>query len=140
MILLDTSGLLFALDVAQPEHAAAAAALFDAEPPLLLSPFVLAELDYLVARHVNVTAQRAMLHEVASGAYHLKPFAAADLQRAATVIERYGDLEIGLADASLVVLSERHDCLDLLSLDARHFRTVRGAGGAPFHLLPADAA
>lgn len=140
MILLDTSGLLSALDAAQPEHAAAAAVLSRAEPPLLLSPFVLAELDHLVARRVNVTAQHAMLREVASGAYRLEPFAAADLHQAVGVIERYSDLEIGLADASLVVLSERHGCLDLLSLDARHFRTVRGAGGAPFHLLPADAA
>lgn len=52
---------------------------------------------------------------------------------------RHRDLEIGLADASLAVLSERTGTLDLLTLDQRHFRTVPGAGGQPFHLLPADS-
>ena len=47
VILLDTSGLLAALDSAQRAHAEAAASLTEATPPLLLSPFVLAELDYL---------------------------------------------------------------------------------------------
>ena len=45
MILVDTSGLLAALDGAQRLHREAAASLAAASPPLLLSPFVLAELD-----------------------------------------------------------------------------------------------
>jgi len=43
-----------------------------------------------------------------------------------------------LADASLIVVSERHNVLDLLTLDERRFRAVRGAGGKPFRVLPAD--
>ena len=54
------------------------------------------------------------------------------------MIETYGDLEVGLADASIVVLSRRYEVLDLLTLDERHFRTLRGSGGRPFRLLPAD--
>ena len=49
MILVDTSGLLAALDAAQRLHREAAASLAAASPPLLLSPFVLAELDDLLA-------------------------------------------------------------------------------------------
>ena len=49
MILLDTSGLLAALDARQEWHSDAAASLTAASPPLLLSPFVLAELDYLLS-------------------------------------------------------------------------------------------
>ena len=62
----------------------------------------------------------------------------ADVERAWHIIERYADHQIGLADASVVVLSERCDTNDLLSLDERHFRVLRGAGGAPFRILPAD--
>ena len=65
MILLDTSGLLSAIDGAQRHHGECAAALTRASPPLLLSPFVLAELDYLLARHVGTGAQTALLDEVA---------------------------------------------------------------------------
>jgi predicted nucleic acid-binding protein len=44
-----------------------------------------------------------------------------------------------LADASNVVLANRHDTLDVITLDERRFRALRGPGGRPFHILPADA-
>jgi hypothetical protein len=94
---------------------------------LLLSPFVLAELDYLLATRVGLQAELALLAEVGRGAYRLEPFEAADVAMAEEVIETYADLEVGLADASIVVLSRRHEVLDLLTLDERHFRTLRGS-------------
>lgn len=138
MILLDTSGLLAALDGAQPDHERAAGAIATADGPLVLSPFVLAELDYLLARRVGPHAQRALIGEVAAGAYRLEPFTDIDVGQAADVIDRYAALEIGLADASIVVLAERLRTHDLLTLDERHFRTVAGPGGRPFRILPAD--
>jgi uncharacterized protein len=136
VILLDTSGLLAAIDRSQHQHAKAAAALRDAPPPLLLSPFVLAELDYLLATRVGADAQRALLNEVARRAYQLEPFAATDVASAAAVVDRYRDLHIGLADASIVVLSVRHGVLELLTLDHRHFEALRGAGSRRFRLRP----
>ena len=62
----------------------------------------------------------------------------ADVGRAQAVIERYADLEIGLADASIVVLAERHGVQDVLTLDERHFRVLT-ARGKSLRLLPADA-
>ena len=139
MILLDTSGLLAAIDASQRHHAAAVAALRDASPPWLLSPFVLADLDYLLATRVGQAAERAMLREVGRDAYRLEPFAAADVAAAERVIGRYESLGIGLADASIVVLAIRHGSRNVLTLDERQFRALRGPGGRPFRLLPADA-
>lgn len=138
MILLDTSGLLSAIDASQRYHAECAAALSKASPPLLLSPFVLAELDYLLARHVGSAAQTALLDEVARGAYQLEPFGAADVAAAKGILERYPKLRIGLADASLVVLAARHRARDILTLDERHFRALRTRAGKRFRLLPLD--
>lgn len=138
MIILDTSGLLAAIDASQTHHRAAAAALRGAEAPRLLSPFVLAELDCLLATRVSRTAEQALLGQVADGAYQLESFDAGDIAMANEILDQYADLDLGLADASLIVLSERHDVLDLLTLDERHFRAVRGAGGKPFRVLPAD--
>ncbi len=138
MIVLDTSGLLAAIDRSQRQHSAAVAALRGADAPLLLSPFVLAELDYLLSTKVSQQAAVALLDQVSTGAYRLEPIAADDVARASEVIVKYRDLQIGLADASLVVLAERHGTLDLLTLDERHFRAIRGPGGKPFRLLPAD--
>jgi len=138
VILLDTSGLLAAIDSSQRFHARAAAALRDARGPRILSPFVLAELDYLVATRIGSHAALSLLAEVARGAYRLETFEAGDVATAHEVIESHGDLDVGLADASIVVLSRRYEACDVLTLDERHFRTLRGSNGQPFRILPAD--
>jgi uncharacterized protein len=137
VILLDTSGLLAALDSAQRRHDEAAASLRAATPPLLLSPFVLAELDYLLATRVSEAARMSLLGEIELGAYELQPFAPADIRNATAVIKRHADLGISLADASIVVLAVRHATRDVLTLDERAFR-VLDANRKPFRLLPAD--
>jgi predicted nucleic acid-binding protein len=139
MILLDTSGLLAAIDQSQRHHEACAAALKKARPPLVLSPFVLAELDYLLLGEVGADAEAAFLDEVAREVYSLEPFKAADVAAAMKIIERYRDLEIGLTDASLVVLADTYGVRDILTLDERHFRTLRTTARQRFRLLPADA-
>ena len=139
MIVLDTSGLLAAIDASQRHHAAAAAVLRRASGPLVLSPFVLAELDYLINSRISTQAAHALLEQVAAGVYRLEPMDAVDVAAATDVIDRYRDLTRGLADASLVVLADRYDTTDLLTLDERHFRAVQGRSGRPFRILPADA-
>lgn len=139
MILLDTSGLLAAIDGSQRHHRAAANALRKAGGPLLLSPFVLAELDYLLTTRVSAAAASALLAQVAAGAYQLESMAAGDVARALEITEQHRDRSLGLADASIVVLAERHGVLDVLTLDEGHFRTLRGPRGRSFRLLPADA-
>jgi predicted nucleic acid-binding protein len=139
VILLDTSGLLAALDAGQRRHAEAAASLAAGRPPLLLSPFVLAELDYLVLTRVGRAARASLLAEVARGAYQLAPFDNAEVAHAETIVTRHADLAISLADASIVVLAGRHGARDVLTLDQRHFRVLTRADGAALRLLPADA-
>jgi predicted nucleic acid-binding protein len=138
VILLDTSGLLAALDASQHWHAQAAASLVGATPPRLLSPFVLAELDYLLAVRVGEAARTDLLREVERGVYTLAPMSAGDVGLARAVIEQHADLGISLADASIVVLAQRHGLLDVLTLDQRHFRVLQSRR-RPFRVLPADA-
>jgi predicted nucleic acid-binding protein len=138
VILLDTSGLLAALDASQQWHADAAASLNAASPPRLLSPFVLAELDYLLLTRVGDRARSSLLAEVERGAYTLAPMSHLDVGRASQVIRQHADLQISLADASIVVLAERHGTTDVLTLDQRHFRVLTPRG-KPFRILPADS-
>ena len=51
-------------------------------------------------------------------------------------MERYADQEIGVTDASLVVLAHRYSTKHVLTLDRRHFTVVRPVGGGRFTLLP----
>jgi predicted nucleic acid-binding protein len=138
VILLDTSGVLAAIDADQPQHTGAARLLTESEPRIL-SPFVLTELDYLLATRIGQGSELAFLAEVARTAYHLDSFTARDIHAARQVIERYAALDLGLADASIVVLAERYGCTDILTLDERHFRAVLGPNHRPFRLLPTDA-
>jgi len=82
VIILDTSGLLSAIDASQRHHRAAAAALRQAEAPRLLSLLIVAELDYLLATRVSRPAEQALLGQVADGVYQIESFDAGDIARA----------------------------------------------------------
>jgi uncharacterized protein len=68
----------------------------------------------------------------------LAEFGQHDVAQARSVIAKYADLKIGLADASVVVLAARHLTSRVLTLDTRHFRAVEPLQGGSFTLLPAD--
>lgn len=136
MIIADTSGLLALFNTAEPDHREVARIVADEHDQLVVSPFVLAELDYLVATRIGVAAELAMLREFAGGAYHLATIELDQLTTAADVVERYRDQQIGVADASLVVLAERLRTNRLLTLDRRHFGVLRPLSGGTFELLP----
>ncbi|HKN49710.1 MAG TPA: PIN domain-containing protein [Actinomycetota bacterium] len=138
MIVLDTSGLLSAIDSTQRHHRAAADALQRDPGPFVLSPLILAELDYLLGTRVGVGAEISFLQEVAAGAYRLEPYGADDVTETARLVARYRDLGLGAADASIVVLAARHRTTRLLTLDERHFRAIRPLHGRAFRLLPLD--
>jgi predicted nucleic acid-binding protein len=139
LILLDTSGLLAALFPDQRHHQECARALREAGAPRILSPFVLAELDYLIEKYAGVDAELLFLDDVGRGAYELATFSKDDVEETRQVISKYRDLHLGLADASLVILSLRYDTRELLTLDERHFRAVRPTGRRSFRILPAEA-
>lgn len=58
---------------------------------------------------------------------------------AARLIERYRDLDLGLADTAVMATAERRGTLRILTVDERDFRAVLSRNGKPFVLLPADA-
>ncbi len=140
---MDSSGLIAEIDRGSELHEAARSLLeelrADSSVRLLVSPFVLAEVDYLVSSRLRrPDVALAVLRDVVRGAYRLEPFGAEDLDWAADVMERYADMGVGLTDAANVVLAERYNTLNLLTLDERHFRALRTLRGTPFALLPAD--
>lgn len=138
MILVDTSAALQLASSSAKRHADVARVVDELPGPFVLSPFVLTELDYMLGTRHGQAAQLAFLGEVAAGAYELAEFDRADVQAATSVIRRYEDLEVGLADASIVVLAKKHGTIDVLGFDARHFRVMRGPADRPFRLLPDD--
>ena len=83
-------------------------------------------------------ATSALHADLAAGAYLVEWWAGA-MGAAVRVAERHADTGMGLADASLVVLAERVETVQIATLDERDFRSVRPlAAGAAFRLLPRD--
>ena len=135
-MIVDTSALLAYFDTDEPDHAAVTTIVETATEPLVVSPYVVAELDYLVASRLGVSARLALLRELAGGAWDLAAFGAEDLARARAVVERYADQSIGLADASIVILAARYQTRTVVTLDRRHFGVVRPIDGGSFTILP----
>lgn len=135
-LIVDTSALLAYFDASEPDHAAVDEAIGSVTGSLIVSPYVLAELDYLVATRHGVEAELAVLDELAGGAWKLAGFAADDLSQARSIISEYRDQEVGVADASNVVLADRYRTSSIVTLDRRHFEVLRSIGGKQFTLLP----
>ena len=135
-MIVDTSALLAFFDRDEPDHVAVSRVLDGASEPLVVSPYVVAELDYLVASRLGVSAELAVLSELAGGAWDLPAIDPTALDQARAVIERYADQDVGLADASNVILADRHRTRTIVTLDHRHFDVLRPLGGGRFRVLP----
>lgn len=135
-MIVDTSALLAFFDTDEPDHDAVSAVIGGATEPLVVSPYVVAELDYLVASRLGVSAELAVLRELTGGAWDLPAIEVEALARARAVIERYADQEVGVADASNVILAERYRTRTIATLDHRHFDVLRPLGGGRFRIVP----
>lgn len=142
VVVVDTGGLISAVNQRSSLHLKTREVLNRLRVEnarLVVSPFVLAEVDYLLSeREGRPDIALEVLRDVPRGGYRLESFGVEDLARAANMIERYADQNVGLADAANVVLAERYDTLNILTTDERHFRVLRRSDRKPFRLLPAD--
>jgi predicted nucleic acid-binding protein len=89
---------------------------------------------------LGVGVELAFLEDLAMGTYIVECLTREELRTAREVVERYRDLRLGLADASLVVLAHRYGTRRILTFDERAFRSVAPLQGGSFTVLPADVA
>lgn len=137
-MICDTGAVINGLVAGQMLHEECLAAL-NAADQLVLSPLSLCEIDYLTTNRFGYQQASRVLEELSEPEYEIASFDSEDLLSAIGVMETYDDLNIGLTDASLVVLAKRYRTHEILTLDQRHFRAIRGLDGRHFKLLPYDA-
>lgn len=93
----------------------------------------------MILRDYGREGQLAFLQEVDRGAYRLESFDQANFSRTFELVGEYHHLvSFGIADASNVVLAERHGTADILTTDQRDFRRTQLADGGYFRILPYD--
>lgn len=137
-VVIDAGPLIALGDPRDPRHVSTREFLESSTEALFLSPFVAAEIDHLLAEHAGTQAEFAFIADIARGSFILEPFDAPDVAECLRVMDAYQELDIRLADASIVVLAHRHGTDRVLTFDQRHFRTMRTRDGRPFKVLPAD--
>lgn len=99
---------------------------------------VAAEVDYMLRQRVGSQSARAFLQDLADGRLRVEALTQEEHGLALTVHDRYADLDLGLADLSVIVLAHRFRTRRLLTFDERDFRPVSPLQGGVFTLLPAD--
>ncbi|WP_455351343.1 PIN domain-containing protein [Streptomyces sp. SYSU K217416] len=142
VVIADTGALLAYYKGDEPDHHPCRQAMATIGH-LVVPPMVLAELDYLVTRHLGAKSAISVLghiaDKVAVGRFEV-PEVGPHLHAARAVMQRYVDLEIGLTDAMNAVLAMEFRTDALFTIDRKHFRTIRPlTPHDAFRLLPDDA-
>jgi len=139
-LVVDAGALYAQADADEPRHAEVAQILRDERELLVTTELAVAEADYLILDRLGPDVELAFVDDLINGTFVVECLTRDELDRARGVVERYRDLRLGLADASLVVLAQRHGTTRILSFDERAFRAVAPLQGGSFTVLPADAA
>jgi uncharacterized protein len=136
MLIVDTGPLYAAAASGDQDHARCADLLASAPRPLLVPELVVTEVSYLLSDRIGPHAELAFARSIAAGELTVEPVLDSEWQRVAELVEQYADLPLGMADASLIALAERHDQQRVASLDHRHLSVVRPRHTTRLVLLP----
>lgn len=110
--------------------------LHKANRALLVPSFVAAESCYMIGKLGGPQAEAAFLRLLESGWFRLVDLTKSDLSRIAVLVERYHDLPLGAADASVVAVAERMRVTEVMTTDVRDFSVARPVHTPRFTLLP----
>jgi len=139
VILADT-GFFVALVVATDKHHASAieAARKHASESLLTTWPVLTEAFHLIQRTGGQVLAEQWLRSIEAGAASIFGLDSSHLPRVLELMQKYRDLPMDLADASLVICAEQEGDGRIFSTDSRDFGAYRWKRHKPFkNLLPA---
>ncbi|MGH2443821.1 MAG: type II toxin-antitoxin system VapC family toxin [Chloroflexota bacterium] len=133
MLTLDTSALYAIINQGDPDHMLMLRARDAERLPYMVPAGILAEATYMVESTLSLVALDALLADLETGAYTLD-CGDGDFPRIRYLVQRYGDLPLGFADAAVVACAERHGGR-VLTLDRRDF-TVVARGETTISVLP----
>jgi uncharacterized protein len=135
VIIADTGFFLALANRRDHSHALATRALATLAEPLVTTWPVVTETCHLMVSRLGPRAAEVFIGSALKGAFSLFGLSEEHLPRILTLMEKYRDLPMDLADASLVLLAEHLGSGAILSTDQRDFRTYRWKNHRPFRNL-----
>jgi predicted nucleic acid-binding protein len=136
VLIVDAGPLYAAAATRDRHHDACVQLLSSAQRPLLIPALVVTEVAYLLGDRIGPHAGLAFARSLEAGELLVEPVLDSDWSRIAELTATYGDLPLGIVDASVVALAERRKLEAIATLDHRHFATVRPDHVEHFTLLP----
>jgi predicted nucleic acid-binding protein len=133
-VLIETGPLVALLDRSDHHHETVTEALTRIQDPLVSVWPVLVEAMYLLG--ASWRAQKALWEMFESGVVRFLSLDEDDLPHLKSLMEKYRDLPMDLADAALVRVAEREGIRRVLTLDRRDFSVYQLARKGSLTLLP----
>lgn len=134
-VLIDTGPIVAILSRRDQYHRICVEALRDMPGPLFTCWPVITEAAWLLRR--SSAAVQQLLRSIDTGFLELLPLTTGDAIAIASILKKYDDLGIQLADAALVHLAARDGLETVFTLDRRDFSVYRLPRGRAFRILPA---
>ncbi|GAC1333271.1 MAG: hypothetical protein NVSMB17_13490 [Candidatus Dormibacteria bacterium] len=117
------------------DHQACLAVARTVEPPLVSTWPCFTEAMFVARRDLGLRGQRSLLRMIERESLLLVDVDREGCSRVAALMEKYGDVPMSLADATLVVTAERLRQDTVFTLDS-HFEVYRLNDRKPIKLLP----
>ena len=133
MALCDTGPLVALLDEHDAAHEECVVNLEQYSGKLIVSWPVLTEAFYLLDERLH---KQRLWKWIESGGLRVLDIPGPALPRMRQLMEKYADLPMDLADASLVVLAEKLEIRSVFTLDHRHFNLYRPRHARSFEIFP----
>ena len=133
-LLLDTGAFVALIDRDEKFHGACVAALERWSGPVVTTEAVLTETLYLVGPQWR--AQKICLEFILRGVFQVVPASVPSLQRVSALMEKYRNVPMDFADATLVALGEELETNKVFTLDRRGFGAYRMNRNQAFAIVP----
>lgn len=139
MVLTDTGYWLALANIRDKHHQHALDATKSIDPDLLITWPVATETCYLISTRLNPDASIRFV-EIMENSTNIFELKKSHIPRIQRLMEKYRDLPMDLADASLVIAAEDMGQGNILSTDRRDFNTYRWKNRNLFNnlLFPED--
>jgi predicted nucleic acid-binding protein len=132
--IVDAGPLFAAADTTEPDHERCIEVLSRGDVDLVIPSLVVAEVTYLIGTRIGPAAEARFLNGLAS--LEVEAPQPDDWIRIADLVDKYADFPLGGTDASVIALAERLGTPTVITLDRRHFGTVRPKHCESLTLLP----
>lgn len=135
MVIVDTGFWLALANKSDPVHQSAKNLFQKLDEDLITTWCVVTETCYLMQKRVGIDSPNLFIRKIAAGMVKVFDLDRTHCLRIEQLMEKYKNLPMDLADASLVILAEELGHGRILSVDYRDFNTYRWKNTKPFENL-----